>query len=60
MFGFFKRKTKIERLKEDYRVLMDKAYKASKTNRRLSDEYVYKANEIEKLILEFSDDPPAS
>tara|TARA_B110000879_G_scaffold30269_1_gene41325 strand:- start:730 stop:912 length:183 start_codon:yes stop_codon:yes gene_type:complete len=60
MFGFFKRKTKIERLKEEYRVLMDKAYKASKTNRRLSDEYVYKANEIEKLILEFSDDPPAS
>jgi|TARA_B110000444_G_scaffold243118_1_gene261119 hypothetical protein len=60
MFGFFKRKTKIERLKEEYRVLMDKAYKASKTNRRLSDEYAYKANEIEKLILEFSDDPPAS
>jgi hypothetical protein len=60
MFGFFKRKTKIERLKEEYRLLMDKAYKTSKTNRRLSDEYVYKANEIEKLILEFSDDPPAS
>jgi hypothetical protein len=60
MFRFFKRKTKIEKLKEKHLLLMDKAYKTSKTNRRLSDEYVYKANEIEKLILEFRDDPAAS
>tara|TARA_B110000444_G_C18555311_1_gene462214 strand:- start:182 stop:358 length:177 start_codon:yes stop_codon:yes gene_type:complete len=52
MFNFFKKKTKIEKLQEEYKCLMNKAFLASKKDRTLSDEYVAKANEVDILILE--------
>jgi len=52
MFNFFKKKTKIEKLEEEYKYLMKKAFVASKKNRALSDEYIGKANKVDILILE--------
>lgn len=55
MFGFLKRKTKLQKLQDEYKELMNLAFISSKTNRRLSDEYISKANEIEKLIIKSRD-----
>jgi hypothetical protein len=52
MFNFFKKKTKIEKLEEEYKYLMKKAFVASKKDRTLSDEYIGKANKVDILILE--------
>jgi hypothetical protein len=52
MFNFFKKKSKIEKLQEEYKYLMNKAFLASKKDRTLSDEYIGKANEVDRLILE--------
>jgi hypothetical protein len=50
MFGIFKRKTKLEKLEEQYRQLLDEAYKLSTINRRQSDQKTAEANEILKQI----------
>ncbi|MCH2021233.1 MAG: Lacal_2735 family protein [Saprospiraceae bacterium] len=36
MFGFFKRKTEIEKLEEKYKLLIEQAYKLSHTDREAS------------------------
>ncbi len=53
MFGIFKKKTQKELLQAKYRKLMEEAHRLSKSNRKLSDDKVFEAeevmNEIEKL-----------
>jgi len=46
----FKRKTELERLHEQHAVLLEKAFKASKVNRTLSDELMAQAYAVEEQI----------
>ena len=46
----FKRKTELEKLHEQHAVLLEKAFKASKVNRTLSDELMSQAYAIEQKI----------
>ena len=54
MFGLFKKKTEKEKLQAQYKKLLEESYNLSTTNRKLSDQKVYEAeqvlNEIEKLL----------
>ena len=50
MFSFFKRKSKLEKLREEYESLMEKIFIVSKTNRRAGDELFVKAEEVMKKI----------
>jgi hypothetical protein len=53
MFNLFKRKTKQEKLDEQYKKLLKEAFNLSKVNRTASDKKIAEANkileEIEKL-----------
>ena len=44
--GLFKRKSKVEKLGEQYRKLLSEAHKLSTTNRRQSDSKISEANDI--------------
>jgi len=48
----FKSKTKLEKLKDQHKDLLNKAFIASKTNRSLSDTYTFEASKIEDKIIE--------
>lgn len=37
MFGLFKKKSRLDKLQDDYRKLLEEAFKLSKTNRQESD-----------------------
>nr|WP_288932002.1 Lacal_2735 family protein [uncultured Allomuricauda sp.] len=50
MFGLFKKKTEKEKLQEKYAKLLKEAHSLSTTNRKLSDEKVFEAEEIMKKI----------
>ena len=50
--NFFKSKTKLEKLKDQHKDLLNKAYISSKTNRTLSDTYTFEASKIEEKIIE--------
>ena len=50
MFGLFKKKSKVEKLQLEYKKLMEDAHKLSTTNRKMSDEKTYEANEVLKEI----------
>ena len=54
MFGLFKKKSAKDKLQVQYEALMKEAHTLSSTNRKLSDQKVYEANEVmkelEKLI----------
>ena len=50
MFGLFKKKSERDKLQEQYADLMQEAHKLSTTNRKLSDQKVFDANEIAKKI----------
>jgi len=53
MFKFFKKKTKIQKLKDKYKILIEEAYHLSKYNRAKSDANSAEASrilsEIEKI-----------
>lgn len=53
MFGLFKKKSEKEKLQAQYEELLKESYNLSTTNRKLSDQKVYEAeqvmNQIEKL-----------
>lgn len=51
MFNLFKKKSEIEKLKSQHEALLKKAFLASKKDRKLSDEYMLKAFEIEQLMI---------
>ena len=46
MFGLFKKKSKKDKLYEQYQKLVKEAHSLSTTNRKLSDQKVYEAEEI--------------
>ena len=54
MFGLFKKKSEKEKLQEQYDKLLKEAYELSSTNRKMSDQKTFQANEIleklEKLV----------
>ena len=50
MFGLFKKKSKVEKLQAEYKKLMEEAHRLSTSNRKMSDEKNYEANEILKEI----------
>ena len=50
MFGFFKKKSAVEKLQSDYEKLMAEAFKLSKSNRSASDKKIAEAEEIMKKI----------
>lgn len=50
MFRFFKKKTKKEKLQIQYQKLMKEAHGLSTTNRKLSDQKVFEAEELMKQL----------
>ena len=48
MFGLFKKKTETEKLQQQYDKLLREAYLLSTTNRKMSDQKTFEANEIMK------------
>ena len=50
MFGFFKKKSPLEKLNEQYQKLLTEAHKLSTTNRTLSDQKVAEADVVLKQI----------
>tara|TARA_B110001450_G_scaffold207266_1_gene197589 strand:+ start:642 stop:809 length:168 start_codon:yes stop_codon:yes gene_type:complete len=46
MFGLFKKKTEKEKLQIQYKQLLKEAYELSSTNRKLSDQKNYEADQI--------------
>lgn len=50
MFGLFKKKSEADKLKEQYKKLMEQAYVLSKTDRKASDEKHVEADLIMKKI----------
>ena len=50
--NLFKSKSKLEKLQEQHKDLLNKAFIASKTNRTLSDTYTFEASKIEEKIIE--------
>ena len=50
MIKLFRRKTELEKLEDVHRKLLKQAFKYSKSNRKLSDNFILQASEIEKKI----------
>lgn len=50
MFGIFKKKSEKEKLHEQYKKLLKEAHTLSTTNRKLSDQKTYEAEEIMKQL----------
>ncbi len=50
MFGLFKKKTEKEKLQEQYTKLLKEAHGLSTTNRKLSDQKVFEAEEVMKQL----------
>ena len=54
MFGFFKKKTHLEKLQLEYKKLLSEAHKLSKVDRKKSDQKMAEANEVLNKIDDFS------
>lgn len=50
MFGMFKKKSEKEKLEEQYAKLQKESFDLSKTNRKLSDQKAYEAEEVMKQL----------
>lgn len=50
MFGLFKKKTEKEKLQEKYEKLQKESFDLSTSNRKLSDEKAFEANEVMKQL----------
>ncbi len=50
MFGLFKKKTEEEKLYDRYRKLQGEAHSLSTTNRKLSDQKMFEAEEVMKKL----------
>ena len=50
MFGLFKKKSEKDRLYEQYQKLAEEAHSLSTTNRKLSDQKTYEAEEVMKKL----------
>ena len=54
MFGLFKKKSKEEKLQNQYKQLLKEAYSLSTVNRKMSDQKTMEAEEIMKRIEKLS------
>ena len=54
MFGLFKKKTEQEQLQDQYEKLMREAYLLSSTNRKMSDQKTFEANQLMDQIARLS------
>lgn len=54
MFGLFKKKSELEILQEKYKKLTQQAFELSTSNRRMSDEKAFEAEEIMKQIVKLN------
>lgn len=50
MFGLFKKKSEREKLQEQLEKLLKEAHSLSTSNRKLSDQKIYEAEEINKQL----------
>jgi len=50
MFGLFKKKSEKEKLQEKYAALLKEAHGLSTTNRKMSDQKIFEAEEVMKQI----------
>ena len=50
MFGLFKKKTEKDKLYEQYQKLTKEAHRLSTSNRKLSDQKVFEAEEVMKKL----------
>ena len=50
MFGLFKKKSKLDKLRDQYAKLQKEAFDLSKTNRQLADKKTAEAEDIAKQI----------
>jgi len=55
MFGLFKKKSRLEKLQLKYKKLLEEAHRLSTSNRSLSDDKMFEANEVLKEIEEIKD-----
>ena len=56
MFGLFKKKSAKEKLKEQHSKLLKEAFVLSKTNRKLSDQKTFEADQIMQKIEKLKED----
>lgn len=54
MFGLFKKKSEKEKLESQYAKLLKEAHSLSTTNRKLSDQKTYEAEEVMKRLEKLS------
>ena len=54
MFGLFKKKSEKEKLEVQYAKLLQEAHSLSTTNRKLSDQKVFEAEEVMKQLEKLS------
>ena len=54
MFGLFKKKTEKEKLQEQYEKLSKEAYQLSSTNRKMSDQKTFEANQVMDQLEKFA------
>jgi hypothetical protein len=54
MFGLFKKKSKEEKLQEKYAALLKEAHTLSTTNRKMSDQKAFEADEVMKQMEKLS------
>jgi hypothetical protein len=54
MFGLFKKKSEKEKLQDQYKKLLKEAHTLSTTNRKLSDEKIFEAEEVMKQLEKLS------
>ncbi len=50
MFGMFKKKSEKEKLQEEYQKLQSESFMLSTTNRKLSDQKAFEAEEVMKKL----------
>ena len=50
MFGLFKKKSEKEKLQEEYEKLLKEAHNLSTTNRKMSDQKTFEAEEVMKQL----------
>ena len=50
MFGLFKKKSEKEKLQDQYKKLLKEAHNLSTTNRKMSDQKTFEADEVMKQL----------
>ncbi len=50
MFGFFKKKSKLDKMKEEYKTMLEESYRLSTSDRKASDLKALEAEEFYKEI----------